>query len=190
MWCSNFGLRLKRKSEEPEICQKGTLTADLTLAQQRELRLLWIHAVRTDTNAIGWLPTKVYDVRENAGDISALHRNGDCVGWVMATPSRSRGVMKVYQIWVRPDARIIEHGRALMLHVAQRAEKNHCYQIEAWVAHDLPANLFWESIGFTRKNWRHGKGRNNRIHWRWCVELTKIPVRENGRKIVTQLAEE
>lgn len=144
-------------------------TVDLSSTKQAEIRKIWLHAVHTDTHAIGWLPSRAFDTRAENGDLSAVYRNDDLVGWAMHSPSRSRGVMKLYQIWVRPDARILEHGRALITKIQSIARQTHCYMIEAWVAEDLPANLFWEAIGFKRKNWRHGKGVRNRIIWLWVA---------------------
>ncbi len=137
--------------------------------QKTELRKIWLHATNIDSKAIGWLPVKAFDTRAELDQITTVFRNGDNVGWAMAAPSKSRGVLKLYQIWVRPDARILEHGRELVSSLRQQARTARCWQVEAWVASDLPANLFWAAIGFTRCNWRWGKGLNTRKHWRWST---------------------
>jgi GNAT superfamily N-acetyltransferase len=137
--------------------------------QRTELRLLWHHATRSDSHSIGWLPTRAFDTRSENNEVIACYRNADLVGWSMAAVSKSRAVLKLYQIWVRPDARILEHGRSLVAKLRGRAWREHCYQIEAWVAEDLPANIFWAAIGFQRNNWRWGKGLNTRRQWRWTT---------------------
>lgn len=147
---------------------------NLNQRQQTELRKIWLHSTTADAHAIGWLPVTAFDVRASNDHVLALYRNDDCVGWTMATPSRSRGVLKLYQIWVRPDARILEHGRALVAELLQRARQAHCHMTEAWVAEDLPANLFWAAIGFTRCTWRWGKGVNSRRHWLWIAHTPRI----------------
>jgi ribosomal protein S18 acetylase RimI-like enzyme len=142
----------------------------LTDIQQHELRTMWLHATQRDTYCIGWLPKKCWDVRHEQGDTSAVYRNGDLVGWAMHTRSRSRGVMKIYQIWVRPDARILEHGRALTTKIAADATDQHCYQIEAWVAEDIEANFFWPQVGFTRTVWKLGRGDHPRRLYLWIAK--------------------
>lgn len=151
-----------------------SLYSTLTNRQKTELRKIWLHATATDSNAIGWLPTRAFDIRAERDHVVTVFRNGDNVGWAMAAPSVSRGVLKLYQIWVRPDARILEHGRSLVAELRGQARKAHCYQIEAWVAEDLPANIFWAAIGFTRCNWRWGKGEDPRKHWRWVAVSASV----------------
>ncbi len=163
----------------------------LNSTKTAEIRAMWHHATATDSHAIGWLPTKAFDIRAENGDLSAVYRNDDLVGWAMHSPSRSRGVMKLYQIWVRPDARILEHGRALVAEIQAIARSLRCYMIEAWVAEDLPANVFWRAIGFSRKTWRWGKGEKKRKHWLWVVSSQDFPhIAISGKKQNTTLAKE
>lgn len=154
----------------------------LPAREQLELRQIWKHSVATDTNAIGWLPTAAFDTRAADGDLTVIHRNGDLVGWAMHCRSRSRGVMKLYQIWVRPDARVLEHGRALIAQIKATCTTVHCWCIEAWVAEDLPANFFWEAIGFTKTNWRWGKGEKKRRHIKWLVLTPDLCDNTKGEK--------
>lgn len=144
-------------------------TRALTDRQRTELRALWMKATDQDSHAIGWLPLGAFDTRSENDEVLSCHRNDDLVGWAMAAVSRSRAVLKLYQIWVRPDARILEHGRALVDRLRERARTDRCFIVEAWVAEDLPANIFWAAIGFQRNNWRWGKGLNTRRHWRWTT---------------------
>jgi GNAT superfamily N-acetyltransferase len=142
-------------------------TNELRTQQFAELRKLWIHGVQMDTHAVGWLPTSVFDSRAKTDEVTACYRNADLVGWCVRGESTARKVLKIYQIWVRPDARIIEHGRALVDYVARIAGEKNCGYLEAWVAEDLEANYFWPAIGFTRTVWRWGRGRSFRKIWRW-----------------------
>lgn len=144
-------------------------TKSLSDAKLRELRKLWTHAVQIDTNAIGWLPKSVFDSRASTDEVTAVYRAGDLVGWALRGTSTSRRVLKIYQIWVRPDARIVEHGTALIGQLRTQALMNKCSYVEAWVAEDLPANLFWEAIGFQRTVWRWGRGQSLRKIWRWIT---------------------
>jgi len=130
---------------------------------------MWLHGVAVDTHAVGWLPVSAFETRAANDDVLAVERNNELVGWTMVAKSNHRGVMKLYQIWVRPDARVIENGRALVDAIRKKALAQHCFLIEAWVGEDLPANLFWSAIGFTRKNWRWGRGEKPRKLFRWTA---------------------
>jgi GNAT superfamily N-acetyltransferase len=157
----------------------------LSAQQAIELKSLWRHAVAIDAHAIGWLPIAAFETRTALDDVIAIHRNNDLVGWVLIGKSRHRAVMKLYQVWVRSDARILEHGTALVAAVRNRAEKERCFLIEAWVAEDLPANLFWHALGFNRGNWRWGRGEKPRKLYRWTIHthplLGELHVNNNDR---------
>lgn len=142
--------------------------------EQSELRKLWLHATATDTRAIGWLPVRAFDARAENDEVTTVYNNGDCVGWSMSSVSKRRGLLKLYQIWVRPDARILEHGRALVTQLQEVGGRKFCYQIEAWVAEDLPANLFWAAIGFSRSVWRWGRGPKPRKHFLWTTQTATV----------------
>lgn len=146
----------------------------LTEREKKELRTIWLHATATDTHAIGWLPVAAFETRAENDEVISVYNNGDCVGWTMGSVSKRRGVYKLYQIWVRPDARILEHGRALVAELEEAAGRRNCYQIEAWVAEDLPANLFWSAIGFTRSVWRWGRGPRPRKHFLWTIRTAIV----------------
>ena len=154
---------------ETAVDIKTASVLELKTHQRAELRKLWIHGVHLDTNAVGWLPTSVFDGREKTNEITAVYRDGDLVGWLLRGESYARKVMKIYQIWVRPDARILEHGRALIEQLSQIATTARCPTLEAWVAEDLAANYFWNAIGFTRGVWRWGRGESLRRIYRWTT---------------------
>jgi ribosomal protein S18 acetylase RimI-like enzyme len=137
----------------------------------RELLNQWLAASRKDARSIGWLPTSAFYTRCAEDGVVVCYRNADLVGWAMTGVSQARLVMKVYQIWVRPDARIVEHGRALMDHVYTKAAAASCFQVEAWVAEDLEANMFWSAIGFMRLNWRWGRRTSTRRIFRWVTPV-------------------
>lgn len=146
-----------------------------------ELRKLWIHGVHLDTNAVGWLPTSVFDSRARTNEVTAVYRDKELVGWCLRGESTARKVMKIYQIWVRPDARILEHGRALITDLSHIANRQKCWLLEAWVAEDLAANVFWAAIGFTRGVWRWGRGTSLRKIYRWTKTIAEMA----GGKITT-----
>lgn len=141
--------------------------------ESAELRKLWVHGVHADTNAVGWLPTSVFDTRARSDEVTAVYRNRELVGWCLRGESYARKVMKIYQVWVRPDARVLEHGRALITNICHIAINASCHILEAWVAEDLAANVFWNAIGFTRGVWRWGRGKSLRKIYRWTTVAEK-----------------
>lgn len=151
-----------------------------------EVQQLWIHSMKVDAHSIGYMPTSAFKTRAAANDIFTCYRNSDLVGWCLVGHSKHRSTMKVYQIWVRPDARVIEHGKALISRVEDGAICKHCHQLEAWVAEDLEANIFWAAIGFTRHNWRWNRGPKTRRVYRWSRltrrggNFTQLHLQERG----------
>ena len=158
-------------------------SVQLTSNRVNELQLMWLHAVSRDTHAIGWLPKKAFTTRAEQGDVTAIYRNDDLVGWILTAVSRHTATLRIYQIWVRPDARCIEHGRALIDHVSRRADAAACCRLEAWVAEDLEANVFWRAIGFVRKNWRWGKGEKPRRVYRWTQPVLHLAENHGNTQI-------
>lgn len=142
-------------------------TNQLRTHQLQELRKLWVHGVQNDTDAVGWLPTSVFDSRAATDEVQAVYRDRELVGWALHGQSTARKVLKIYQIWVRIDARVLEHGRALIDKLNAIADRDRCGWLEAWVAEDLEANIFWNAIGFTRTVWRWGRGKSLRKIYRW-----------------------
>jgi GNAT superfamily N-acetyltransferase len=126
------------------------------------VKLLWLKSTKDSTNEIGWLPGRAYEVRHDNGEIAHVTRNGDLVGWAMFTHSRHSGLLKIFQIWVRPDARILTHGAALVAYIEQLERWPPPALTQAWVAEDIPATLFWQALGFTRRTWKWGRGENPR----------------------------
>lgn len=145
---------------------------DDTASNLLEAQKLWLHATTKDGNAIGFLPLMAWINRVEQNNVTTIRRNGDLVGLIVYAKSPLRRVMKIFQIWVRPDARIIEHGRALLSRVLDKAALQDCYMAEAYVAEDLPANFFWACCMFKRTNWRYSKGKTDRKIWRWIKEVS------------------
>lgn len=163
-----------------EISTQNALA--LPLQKQAELRKMWTHAVTTDTNAIGWLPLAAYDQRFVNGEILTITRNNELVGWALIGKSQARAVLKIYQIWVRTDARIMEHGRALIWEIESHRHAASATYMEAWVADDLAANLFWRAIGFAATVWKWGRGKSSRKIIRYVQHIYKPQDLQNGRK--------
>lgn len=147
-----------------------TLTAqrstELQPYQQHELLAQLEHGQRTEANALGHLTTFAQREYHLAGRVVALHRNNDLVGWTLWSDNRWRE-RRIIQIWVRPDARLIEHGRALIDWLEQDGANRGQRVLRLWCATDLAANLFWSTLSFDKLGWRWGGKKSGRRHWLW-----------------------
>lgn len=125
------------------------------------------HAIIHDGNCIGFLPHGAYHDASCNNRLFSLLRNGDRVGFILWSANQLREC-RILQIWIRRDARLIEHGRALVEHLQNaHARRLHAWQLRAWVAEDLEANLFWPQIGFIKRGWRWGPAKRARRHNLW-----------------------
>lgn len=123
-------------------------------------------AARIDPDKIGWLPHQAYREAFLQQRLVIVENNDDKVGFALW--QSSRGQIKLYQVWVRPDARLILHGKALVHHVERLAIEHSAYRLRAWVAQDLAANTFWRSIGFDNISWRYStRKHSDRKHLLW-----------------------
>lgn len=138
---------------------------ELPWSRAREALLACYDSHRVDGHCLGWLPRSAYDARHEEGQIYVCHNNGDHVGHCM-WQSHER-IAKIFMTWVRPDARLILHGRALVDEIEKEAATRRCNLLSLWCAEDLAANFFWRALGFTNPSWRWGRGVNPRKHLLW-----------------------
>lgn len=141
-------------------------------------------ASRFDADKVGWMPTQAYSEATQQKRLVICTNNSDKVGFVLW--QISRGEMKIYQIWVRSDARLIEHGLALVSHVESIASTRGAYRMRAWVAEDLAANLFWAAMGFRKISWRWSPRKSSkRKHLLWVQPVTQAALMTSPHAPVT-----
>lgn len=145
-------------------------TQELPEHKLRDALLLASDAHRIDGHCLGWLPTAAIVGAHNQGRMITCWRNDDLVGHVIW--GANAAVMRIFITWVRRDARMILHGRALTDWVQKKGESLACTRLSLWCAEDLPANLFWACLGFSNTTWRWGRGRNPRRHLLWHRPIT------------------
>lgn len=118
---------------------------------------------------VGWIPLAAYAGAHAQGRILVCYNNDDLVGFCMWAQKFDE--VKIYQIWVREDARMILHGKALIGDLARRRINHRARLVRLWCAQDLSANLFWRALGFTFRGWRHGPKRTSkRRHYLWVID--------------------
>ena len=157
-----------RSTPDTLVC---SITNQLPHAAAREVLLQCDHAARIDGHSIGFLPFIAWQKRHEWGDLLALHRNADLVGWCMMSKVNAYQELRCLQIWVRPDARMIEHGRALIDKLNCLGFERGAITLRLWCAEDLPANLFWNCLGFRYRGWRYGRNKTGRRHALWMRRI-------------------
>lgn len=140
-------------------------TIDLPPGPAREALLMAVESPRLDGHALGWFPRAAYEGCHEQGRLLVCLNNGDLVGYVVH--NQRTAPTRIFLTWVRQDARLILHGRALVDAVNDVAQRKSHTRIELWCATDLPANAFWEALGFQKICWRWSKGKSHRRHWLW-----------------------
>lgn len=158
------------------------VSRDLTWSRRTEVLRFSAHAVRSDADKIGWLPFQYYDAQDEAGRLVAVTRNDDLVGFATFTPPNFGLESKIIQCWVRPDARMIEHGRALVTRVDEISALAGAAWLSCWVATDLAAMKFWPVIGFRPIQQRLGRGdlvdlRGRRVLTQFVHRIVKDPIK-------------
>lgn len=151
------------------------VTRDLPSNSQRQHILFAGTADPRDRNKIGFLPWPAFEEAHLRGHLCTVARNDDLVGHCLWRCSRDQE-LHIVQVWVRPDARLIIHGRSLIDFVEREATKeNHnLWQIRLWCATDLAANFFWRHLGFACQCWRWGPRANGRKHWLWTRRIKQL----------------
>jgi GNAT superfamily N-acetyltransferase len=145
-------------------------TLDLPERKQLELLAFAIGSTRIDGHCIGWLPAAAYVGAHNQGRMVACYNNDDLVGYILW--GANNGIIRCFIVWVRRDARLLLHGRALVDAIKQEGARRGCCRVELWCAVDLAANLFWQALGFTQVCWRWGRAKRGRRHWLWRLPIT------------------
>lgn len=114
--------------------------------------------------------------------LAQYHANGQL--WIANENSEPCGflvwgngwpVLRVYQVCVQYDAQRRLHGAALIGRLINKAEQEGYDRISCWVADDIPANDFWNAMGFVRMAQREGGKTRGRMHNGW-VYWCKAPV--------------
>lgn len=99
------------------------------------------------TNALGFIPRAGVERHAKRKRAAIVERNDDRLGYAIFSLSRQRPTVTINQCYVRADARLIEHGRAL---VSALREKWPHRRLQCSCAADLAAVIFWSQLGFTR----------------------------------------
>lgn len=144
---------------------------DLPPSLLHEALALAVDSPRVDGDALGWFPRAAFLGCHEQGRLIIVTNNDDVVGYCVH--NEKTAPTRIFLTWVRRDARLILHGRALVDFVSDVAIRRGHNRIELWCATDLAANFFWQALGFEQICWRWSKGKAHRKHWLWRLDLSR-----------------
>lgn len=124
---------------------------------------------RSNYEAIGFIPRPRLEEYAARGQILMAEENDESAGFLVF--GAGWPTLRIYQACVQYDARRREHGADLVGRLVAEAQKRGCHLISLWCADDLPANEFWEAVGFRRIGTRPGGAARGRLHNQWVLSV-------------------
>lgn len=85
--------------------------------------------------------------------------NGDLVGFVLVSFGKKQGMIKIgriAQICLQIDARLMQRGRLLLDAAIEYGKRVGTLGWRCGCADDLPSNIFWQTMGWTKIGDRKG----------------------------------
>src|SRR4051812_39668931 len=128
------------------------------------------HLQMTERGCLGWQPSTAQDAWWREGLVAVLVRGGGTGGYCAGHASRS--AYRIWQVGVRSDARLIEHGLALVAAHESVAKRAGLPEISLWCAADIEATLFWECLGFRVVQRRYKSRQRARLQYRYARVIT------------------
>lgn len=139
-----------------------------TSEKETKQHLLFIESeARNGTKSIGFVPRAGLHDAARRGRVCVVTNNDDRVGFCVY--GGSNGVCRVFQMWIRIDARLLTHGRALVNYLTTWSAKRNMHTISLWCLADLPATLFWRALGFKRAGERCRSSDRRRLQIQWQI---------------------
>lgn len=143
---------------------------DETSTTQAELCRFIITEARKGTDSIGFIPYEGLVRRVQEGNVLVLDNNSDHVGFAVVGGKGSS--LRVFQIWVRQDARLLLHGRALVDALDTKAARAGKVRLSLWCLESLPSVFFWSALGFTQTGTRQRSTRHQLQQLRFVRAVT------------------
>lgn len=124
------------------------------------------------TKSIGFIPRAGIDQAMQENRLIVLHCNGDRVAFAIF--GRARNSLKIFQAWVREDARLLRNGNRLVNELTLIAQSRGQLRLRLWCLDHLPANAFWAAMGFQEKGSRPGGQWARSPHRLWVKPVPQI----------------
>lgn len=150
-------------------------SGDLVVRNARPVDTAFIDLLQKQNSyAVGFIQQTVWDRYVFGGErnfvVFIVEKNDDMVGYVLVTPGRGIGYVRIQQIAVRDDARRLEYGTALIAVVRQFCVEFGRAGARLRCRVDLEANEFWRQLGF-RKHGLWQEGRRNHVGMRASADI-------------------
>lgn len=130
-----------------------------------------IAQARLGTDSIGFIPYEGLERRVLENNVVVLENNDDPIGFAVVGGQGSS--LRCFQIWVRPDARLLLHGRALVDALQRKAARAGKVRLSLWCLESLPSVLFWRALGFQEVARRRRSRKHSREQIRFVQAVTQ-----------------
>ena len=134
---------------------------------------------------VGHLHVEALEKYHSRGQIIPAGENDEFRGYLLFndTPAAKlkRGIptcVRIYHAAIQYDAQRIQHGTLLINQLIARARQRGFYRLDCFVTSTIPANEFWQSLGFDLVGTRPGGKKRKRTlnHYR-----LRLPARPNSQ---------
>ncbi|MEM1010614.1 MAG: GNAT family N-acetyltransferase [Planctomycetota bacterium] len=151
--------------------------APITVRPATHDDLPWIDALhKKHSKQLGYATTKQFQEYLDLGGLLVAEQEtmAQPIGYVMY---RDRYLKRdelgvIYQLCVDPSAQRGLIGATLLKEVFERSAYG-CRLFCCWCAQDLPANRFWEAMGFVPIAFRGGSTKKKRVHLFWQKKIVE-----------------
>ena len=148
---------------------------NIRLAKLNDISYI-IDLSKKESMSIGFIPKMAYESAITGikkGDrwsdvcndkLFVIECNDQLVGFCLASFGRIDGIgklLKIAQICLLIDARLIQRGRLLLDTVIEYGKTVGTFRWSCGCADDLPSNLFWQSMGWIKLTERFGISHKN-----------------------------
>lgn len=123
-----------------------------------------------ERGCLGWQPSTALDAWWRQGLVCCLYRSGELVGYCAGHASRT--AYRIWQVGVRRDARLIEHGLMLVAAHEARARGLRSPELSLWCAADIEATVFWECLRFSVVQQRYKSRLRCRLQYRYARRIS------------------
>jgi GNAT superfamily N-acetyltransferase len=149
--------------------------------QKRLLTQFVIDQQNRNRESLGFLPGEAIRTYADRGAIIPATANGELVSYGIffdgqpgCRPRVDPYDLRIYQLLTDYDARRLQHATRIVNLLYDHARQHSFRRMRLWCADDLPANVFWATLGFNCQDTRTGGFKRHRIHNLWVLDIPAI----------------